>query len=392
MRVLIAGGGIGGLTAALACARAGHEVTVLERAAKPLAIGAGIQLSPNAMCVMRALGLEDQLKTRGFLPGAIETRMGQTGRTVFSISASKTWPAPYIHIHRAAFMDVLITALNEASPKALKFGREVLSYEQGETDITLPCKDGAVIKADILIGADGIHSAVRAQMLGPDAPDFTGNVAWRAVVPAGRIKGELPPPTACAWMGPNRHAVTYHLGEGLINFVGVVEQPDWQIESWTEPGDKVRLAEDFAGWHPIIRSVIDAIDGDALFRWALFDRAPLCHWTDKRVALLGDSAHPMLPFMAQGAAMAIEDAYILAREISKKVPVSEALSAYQSARYSRTSRVQYASRQNMEIFHRRTAVSKLATYGPMWLAGKLAPAIIRKRLGWIYGEDVTARK
>ena len=385
MEILIAGGGIGGLTAALCLAKHGHKVRVFEQAPELTDIGAGIQLSPNAMQVYQTLGLAETISANGFLPEAIETRMGRSGRSVFSLPIKDKWDAPYVHIHRAELIKILERQLNLLAPKALKLGQSAMRYEQDKSHIILHFENGKTATGDILIGADGIHSSIREQMLGADSPRFTGNIAWRAVVSKADIKGDLPPPTACAWMGPGRHAVTYHLGDDLINFVGVVESDNWQKESWTESGDHQVLLEDYAGWHPVISNLINAVNPDALYRWALFDRLPFCQWTNGRAALLGDSAHPMLPFLAQGAAMAIEDAYILAQEISGTgVEVPKTLETYQDRRYQRATRVQAASLANMKIFHRRNKFSQLATYGPMWLGGKIAPGLVRARMSWIY--------
>jgi salicylate hydroxylase len=179
--------------------------------------------------------------------------------------------------------------------------------------------------------------------------------------------------------------VTYRLGVdgNLVNFVGVVEQDSWQEEGWSIPGVKEDLQNDFEGWHPVIRNII--ANADDLYRWALFDRSPLERWVDDRVALMGDAAHPMLPFLAQGAAMAVEDAWILAEVISN----GDDLSAYQTRRHTRTTKVQAASRANMGLFHKSSWLSKLTTYGPMWIAGKIAPSIVHGRMDWLYGYDVT---
>jgi salicylate hydroxylase len=194
----------------------------------------------------------------------------------------------------------------------------------------------------------------------------------------------VPPPAACVWVGEGRHAVTYRLRRGeLANFVGVVEQDAWRGESWTEPGDRAEALAQFRGFHPIVLRLIER--AEAHFRWALFDREPLDRWTEGRVALLGDACHPMLPFMAQGAAMAIEDAWVLATCLKAAAAVPAALIAYERARLERTAKMQSAARANARIFHRRTALGKLATYGPMWLGARLAPALVRRRQDWIYG-------
>ena len=398
MKVLIAGGGIGGLTAALCCQHFGHDVTVFEQAAKLGEVGAGIQIPPNAMKVFRALGLESQIEKYAFCPEALEARMGQTGRQIFAIPLSQQthdrWGAPYLHIHRADYIKALHDALSAVAPQAMQLGAQVTGYRQDANGVTVIFEDGREVLGDILIGADGIKSAMRAQMLGPDKPVFTGNVAWRAVVPISAIGQDAPNPSACVWMGKGRHGVTYRLrGGALANFVGVVERDDWQGEGWFEKGRREDALKDFSGWHPMITALLKAANPDELYRWALFDRPPLSSWTDGRAALLGDAAHPMLPFMAQGAAMAVEDSWVLAREISQAGrDAAASLSAYQSLRFERASKVQAASRANMKTFHQRSKIGQLKTYGPMWLAGKLTPTLVHKRLDWLYSHDVTGAR
>ena len=392
MKILISGGGIGGLTAALCFLHHGAEVTVLEQAPKLGEVGAGIQIPPNAMKVFAALGLDAELAETAFRPVAIEARMGLSGLELFHIPlaehAVKRWGAPYLHIHRADYIAVLAAALRSQSPHALLLGGEVAGYSQTEDEVEVRLADGRRISGDALIGADGIHSPVREQMLGAEKPIFTGNIAWRAVVPMAALGAHAPRPTACVWMGPGKHCVTYRLRRGtLANFVGVVERDDWTTESWTERGTREEALADFADWHPTITRLLG--EADTLYRWALFDRAPLPRWVDGRVALLGDAAHPMLPFMAQGAAMAVEDAWVVAREVTQKTSPARGLEAYQHLRLSRASRVQAGSRANAKTFHKRTRLGQLATYGPMWLAGKFAPVAVHKLQDPIYGHDVT---
>ena len=382
--VLIIGAGIGGLTLAHALIQRGKNVRLLESAPALETVGAGIQISPNAVKVLRALGLEKAVTANAFQPRAIEARMGRSGRSVFEIplalEAEKRWGASYLHIHRADY----ITALSETLPVGtIELNARVKSYQHTENDVSVSLADGRKLTAPYLIGADGIRSVMRAQMLGPDAPQFTGNMAWRAVVPAERLGELVPNPTACAWFGPNRHAVTYRLGaQGqLVNFVGVVEQESWQEEGWSLQGDKAEALRDFEDWHPVICNLLE--NADELHRWALFDRAPLEKWVEGRAALMGDAAHPMLPFLAQGAAMAVEDAWVLAEVIAS----GQDLSAYQKLRLLRTSKVQAASRANMGLFHKASLPAQLLTYGPMWAAGKLVPAFVHRRMDWLYGFD-----
>jgi len=389
---LIAGGGIGGLTAALCFRHFGWDVHVFEKAKELGEVGAGIQLSPNAMKVFEALGIDDALVNVGFRPEAIEIRMGESGmrliRAPLGETAMKRWGSPYLHIHRADLISVLQTALQNRATDAIRLGAGVQHYAQREDDVTATLADGDTVSGDALIGADGIHSAVRTQMLGPDQPKFTGNVAWRSVVPVARLGQDAPAPVACAWMGRGKHAVTYRLRGGtLANLVAVVERDDWSKESWTEPGNKEDALRDFAGWHPIVTQLIEG--SEELYRWALFDRAPLECWTEGRVAIMGDAAHPMLPFMAQGAAMAIEDAWALVSCATRSASIIDGLKAYRSARFTRASAIQAASRANATTFHQRHLTGRLKTYGPMWLAGRIAPSIGLARQDRTYGYDVT---
>ncbi|KCZ93281.1 FAD-dependent monooxygenase [Hyphomonas johnsonii] len=393
MKIIVAGGGIGGLTAALALIQFGHDVTVLEQADAIGEIGAGLQVSPNGMRVIEALGLSDRLTAVAFQPEGIELRMGRSGRVVFDVplglAAEERWGAPYLHVHRADLIAVLSDSLQARAPGCIRLGARVEAYSQDAHGVTVALADGTDVSGDVLVGADGIHSRVRELMLGPDEPRFTGTVAWRAVVPVDQLGAHLPPPTACVWVGRQRHAVTYRLrGGALANFVGVVEQSDWRGESWSDEGTKAEALDHFRGWHPVIETLIR--NAGTLNRWALYDRPPLPRWTDGRVALLGDACHPMLPFLAQGAVMAMEDAWVLAARLSESGAVIGALAAYQMDRHARTTAVQAGARANTHIFHRRNLLTQLATYGPMWVAGRMVPALVQARNDWIYAHDATA--
>ena len=392
MKIIISGGGIGGLTAALCALHFGHQVTVLERAPALGAVGAGIQVPPNAMKIFAALKLDAALTDIGFLPHAIETRMGVSGRQIFTIplgaQAVARWGAPYLHIHRADYIAVLRNALRAQQADALRLNAEVKAYRHTANGVCAHLADGSEIEGDVLLAGDGIHSPLRTQMLGAQKPIFTGNVAWRAVVPMDRLGDDAPRPTACAWMGAGKHCVTYRLRRGgLANFVGVVSRDDWTVESWTEQGTKQEALADFDGWHPTICRILDA--ADTHYRWALFDRAPLEKWVDGRVALLGDAAHPMLPFMAQGAAMAVEDGWAVMQALAQGDSVTEALQNYQARRLRRTSRAQAVSRANGTTFHQSTRLGQIATYAPLYMVGKFAPKLIHARQDWLYGHDET---
>ncbi|MEM9054447.1 MAG: FAD-dependent monooxygenase, partial [Pseudomonadota bacterium] len=387
MRILIAGGGIGGLTAALCLNQAGHSVTVFEQAETFSEVGAGLQLSPNAMRVYRKLGLERALLEVGFLPEAAEIRLGESGQRLFAFplasAAEKRWGAPYLHIHRADLIDVLRNIAIAQAGITLRTGAMVDTYSQDSETVAVSLVDGGEEQGDLLIGADGIHSAIRTQMLGSDKPQFTGNVAWRGTVPIKALGEHVPDPNATIWLGRGKHVVTYQLRQGtLANFVGVVEQSKFRHESWSEEGAKTEALADFEGWHPIVTTMIEK--APRLFRWGLFDRPTLPKWSNGRVVLLGDACHPMLPFMAQGAAQAVEDAYTLAKLLGDSENVEAALQAYEAARKPRASRVQAVSKDNAKLFHHRSPVMRMAVYGPMWMAGRLAPRAIMARQDWLY--------
>jgi len=395
VKAIIAGAGLSGLTAANCLTRVGIECTVLERAPRLTEVGAGIQLSPNAMKVMQRLKLGPALIGAGFRPERAEMRWGESGRTIFSVplmpQASDRWGAPYLNIHRADLLGSLAANLGETGDDDIRLGVGVVGYRQAGDGVAALLEDGSTVEGDLLIGADGIHSQLRTEMLGPESPRFTGMTAWRATVPISELGEFAPPPTACVWVGPGRHAVSYRLGDdarpfarpALANFVGVVERADWRSESWTEEGSVEEALADFDGFHPIVRRMIEKAPRH--YRWALFDREPLARWTDGRVALIGDACHPMLPFLAQGAAMGMEDAAALGEELAAADDIPAALERYERRRMARATQVQAGARPNARLFHRRGPVARLATYLPMRAASAVAPWFIRSRLDWLYG-------
>lgn len=392
MRVAIAGGGIGGLTAALCLHKAGIEPVVIERAPELGEVGAGLQLSPNAMQVLGHLGLEPALRRDAVEPEALEMRHGASGTLVFAIPAGpvmqRRFGAPYLHIHRADLIACLAQALTERAPQAVRLGVAVTGAANASGGVDIGLSDGTSLRADALIGADGIHSTVRSLLGLEDKPRFTGQVAWRATVEADRLPPGLIARRATVWTGPGRHVVTYQLRGGrLVNLVAVVEQDGWTSESWSEPGDKAELAAAFAGFCAPVRTALDAVE--SCFRWALHDRAPQPVWSYGRIGLLGDAVHPMLPFQAQGAAMAIEDAFVLTQALRAFGP-EEAWPAYAARRQARTAQVQAAARANAGIFHRAHPLAQLGTYGPMWVAARLLPGFVNTRQDWIYARNVTA--
>ena len=351
----VVGGGIGGLTAALCLARAGHNVQVFEQTDESVATGAGIQVSPNAARVLHHLGLQDALMTKGFLPKATQMRSWRSGRVISETTlgdvALERYGAPYYHIHRADLMDMLVSAVSAEPTIRLNVSSRITNFSQDATGVRLVAGEHEH-QVDLLIGADGIHSSVRACLWGDQQADFTGNVAWRMLVPVNRLPEGLIAPNATVWWGPGKHFVHYLVkGGDCVNCVCVVEKAEWQAESWVAAGSMSELQADFAGWHDTIQQLLDQTDDGTLFKWGLFDRAPMRTWGIDRVSLLGDACHPTLPFMAQGAAMAIEDAAVLANCFSNGADVVAALRRYEDLRKARTAGVQRGSRRNATVFH-----------------------------------------
>ena len=385
MRAILIGGGIGGLAAALALARRGVSVTVLERSPVLGEAGAGLQLGPNATRVLFGLGLREPLLAKAFIPEAAEIRAASDQRlllrTALGALAEDRWGAPYLQLHRADLQVLLHEAVLAAGCE-VRLGATVVAVEQDDIRVRVILSDAAVIEADFAVGADGVRSGVRQSLFGDGAPRFTGQVAWRGMVATDRLSPGAVPPVAGIWAGPGRHFVHYYVRGGqAVNFVGVVER-DWREESWTEPGDPRDLQADFAGWPAVVTAICAA--ATTPFRWALFDRPPLPAWTRGRVTLLGDAAHPMLPFLAQGAAMASEDDAVLAHRVAGSPDLPDALRAYAQDRRPRTSRVQAASRFNARLFHLPMAVGRTA-FAAAGVADRLNPGGTAARFDWLYG-------
>jgi len=355
--VLVVGGGIGGLTTALAFGRRGFEVHLFEQAGHFGEIGAGIQLSPNCVRVLFDLGLEQRLRNIAFVPQGTEMRDWKNGNvistTTLGAAAVRTYGFPYFHVHRADLMEALVARARELPSVHLHPNARCDAFEQTRNGVEVKIGREWVSGA-LLVGADGIHSSVRTGLFGAESPRFTGNIAWRGMVPVERLPRGLINPVATVWMGPGKHFVHYYVRSGrLVNCVCVVERRGWEVESWTERGELSDLKRDFVGWHDIVQELIRNMDDEACYRWALFDRNPMRTWGEGRVTLLGDACHPTLPFMAQGAAMAIEDAAVLVGCVVDADDVTEALMRYESLRRSRTARVQLGSRSNAKLFHLR---------------------------------------
>jgi salicylate hydroxylase len=357
--IIIVGAGIGGLTAAAVLLQRGHRVRVYEQAPALGEIGAGIQISANASRVLHGLGLEEALGRTAVTPTAQQFRLYHSGDLVQEIplgaAHERSHGAKYYHLHRADLHAVLAARVRELDPDAVVLRAAAERFTETRDSITVRFANGTSASGEVLIGADGIKSAIRAQIVGPTQAEFTGYVSWRAIVPSSRLPADYMERVSTNWMGPNAHVIVYYLRRGeLVNFVGLVEDETWLEESWTVKAPWERLKADFAPWHPKVQLLIDAMDKDNCYRWAMYNRAPVTGWSTARATLLGDAAHATLPFMAQGAAMAIEDGAIIARVLEQESSASAALDLYQRSRYERTARVQIGSNEMGKLFHLRT--------------------------------------
>ena len=359
MRVLIAGAGIGGLTAAASLIKAGHQVTVFEQAPQLAEVGAGIQMSANAMHVLNHLGLGPAIARIGVRPQAYVFKLFDTGEVIQRFELSEQHErlngAPYVQMHRADLHELLATKVRELDPNAIRLNHRATGFVEDDRGVELKFADGTSARGDLLIGADGLKSVVRRQIAGPTPATYTGDAAWRITLPSDRVPRGLVDEVMSVWMGPGGHFITYYIrgGGALLNFVGLIETEEVSEESWTAKFPWNKFKSDFAGWHDDVHKLIDATDRDACYRWSLFSRAPLANWSTPRVTLLGDSAHPTLPYLAQGAAMAIEDGVVLTRALDMAPSIAEALQLYQRNRIGRTSRIVEQSKANRALFHMR---------------------------------------
>ncbi|MFZ2737274.1 MAG: FAD-dependent monooxygenase [Burkholderiaceae bacterium] len=355
MKVLIAGGGIGGLTAALALQQQGFTVEVLEQAAELREVGAGVQLSPNATRTLHHLGLSQDLKAVACVASGKRIRMWNTGQswTLFDLGAHaiERYGHPYVTVQRGDLQTLLAKAVQKNQPDSIRLAAKCVGLTQNEQQVQVQLESGETLTADVLIGADGVHSKIRAALFGDDAAVFAGCRAWRGVIPAAELPPHLCTPQAFNWVGPGAHVIHYPLRSGeLINFVGIVERDEWQVESWTQQGTVQDCLQDFAGWHDDVQTFIRALKQP--FKWALMQREPMRHWSQGRVSLLGDAAHPTLPMLASGAAMAIEDGLVLARCLQADASdIPAALQRFEKTRLERTSRVVRGSTDAAKRFH-----------------------------------------
>lgn len=364
-RIAVVGGGLGGLAAALAFARGGARVEVFERAPEIAEVGAGIQVSPNGARVLAALGLAQAAADRSVAAQAVEPMDAVTGRSLTRFDLSGRPGPVYRFFHRAALIDILLEGCHAAGV-TLHTGAEI--------------RPDALPQADLVVGGDGIRSVLRPLLNGADAPFFTGQVAWRAVIDQPGAE-----PVARVWMAPKQHAVTYPLPGGRLNIVAVQERLQWAKEGWNIPDEPGNLRHAFRGLSGRLTGLLEQVDAVGL--WGLFRHSVAAHWHKGTIAILGDAAHPTLPFLAQGANLAFEDAWVLAACCDGD-EIAAALPRYQQMRRARVQRAISTANGNAVKYHLDGVPRRVAHLGLRGI-GALAPNAYLNRLGWLYDHDVT---
>jgi salicylate hydroxylase len=353
-QVLIIGAGLGGLAAAAALQRTGFKVRVFERAPVMGEIGAGIMLTPNAVRALELIGALEAVSEFAVEPEKSFSRNFRTaeimGERPVAAEYRRKFGKPMLTIHRADLHRCLSRTVLAHDPAAIVLDHELVGLNSTDRGVEAVFANERTARGGALIGADGIRSAVRSAVGLNLPPRFTGLVAWRGLVPAEKLPERLRSTSTTSWIGEKRHIIEYTVGH-LKNYVAIAQEPDWQSESWTTPAHVAELLKVYDGWHPDVMTMLEATPADTLFKWALHDRDPIDRWVFGRVALLGDAAHAMLPLMAQGAAMALEDAAILGRAFKNAASVDEALGRYERARVERARWTQLESRTAVEVYH-----------------------------------------
>ena len=388
--IIIVGAGIGGLTLALALEQKGLNFQLYEQADSFEALGYGIQVSPNVVRVLRELSVAKQLEKVSHLCLGFELRSFNSDRVLAQWQLDDD--TPYYQCRRADLHQLLFNAIRDKS--RIHFSQRLESYAEKGNKLSLYWHDREPTTAKALVAADGVRSVIRRSLFSHLQAQYAGYAAYRAILPFQEKYSPLWG-KATVWMGKNHHVVIYPNGKeqnskSWLNLVLVVKDRNWHEQDWTIPADKKQVVQDFANQSHELNVILEDMiaSPEPCFKWGLFIHQPLPYWSQGKVTLLGDAAHPMLPFQAQGAAMAIEDAYVLAEYLANEQDVEQAFVKYQQARIKRTTKVQQVSRNNADIFHASGAKATVRNLG-LSLVSATVPSLLNKKTAWIYDYDVT---
>ncbi|MFT4234075.1 MAG: FAD-dependent monooxygenase [Microbacterium sp.] len=389
--VLIVGAGIGGLSAALALLRKGMDVTVIEQTDALREVGAGVQISPNGNRVLFELGLEKRIREVAFIPEGREVRLWNGGPgwslpNQGAAASAERYGAPMLFLHRSDLHSALVDAVRALKPDTIVLDARCAEFSQTEDTVRVTTHKGEVFLGSALIGADGVHSHIRQKLFAAGKPEFTGLIAWRGSIPMEKVP-QFERPISINWMGPAGSITAYPLRNGsILNFVATTSRSDWQVESWTEAGTTDEILNDFAGWCDEVHEIIRAITTP--YKWGLFKRQPATQWVKGRIGLLGDACHSTLPSLGQGANMAIEDGFVLARALSEKGSIEEGLIAYEGARRDRAAKIVNASTEHAN--RRRSPALADPAKAKEYIATQWSANRVAEVYDWIFGYDAAA--
>jgi len=384
--VAVCGAGMGGLAVALGLAKKGFKVDVYEQASTHRELGAGLWISMNGARVLNDLGLRDELTKIDLPPEDRVVKLWSTGEawSIYNKQAENSKDHTLYMVLRYELHRILVEALEKEQPGCVHLDHKCIGYEETEDKVMVKFSNQPSVTADVLIGADGVHSKVRNQMFGEVKQNFTDAIAWRGLVPIERISPQYRAPIATTWIGPTAHITCYpvqHKGRQFFSFSGQVDSEIWEQESWSDPGKLEECLKDFEGWH---EQVIEMVSGaDVLYKWGLFTRAELPTWVSKRVALLGDACHSMTPYLGQGVNMAFEDSAVLVNVLSSNENTADALNEYDRLRRERCYKVVNASMDMLDVFHHEAL--KEEESAREYIQSQWSREKVRERYDWIVG-------
>lgn len=389
LHILISGAGISGLVCAIALAKSGNKVSIFDKSTEFLDIGAGIQQASNAMQIHTALGISEKIKSFSCEPESIDFYDLSTSKKLFSSKLLGThenrYGYKYLHIHRSDLHRTLLDELKKYNIN-IYLKSNINSYMNTKKGVSIEI-NGKTFNGDVLVGADGINSAVRKNMNGPESPKFTGYAAWRGLIKTNELPHNLIPLAANNWLGEDKHIVSYYVKNGeYINFVAVTKYDEWLPHDWKIEGSISKMRDCFKNADSRVQILLQ--NCHKCYLWGIFDNPPLDNWNDEYVTLIGDAAHPMMPFLAQGASVAMEDSWVLAHFLNKySKDVKLGLKQYQKARLKKANLIQYLSKQNADLYHMRPSLKKWIRDCQFNIATKI-PAVLTTKYDKIFGSNV----